>query len=139
VPVLVSAMKAPLPTTVLAAGRLGPSDHERMRLSGQRRDHDRQLVNGGRDPNRTDHPAEFTALIDEAAFRRRVGGAEVMLQRLKYLKDRVATWENVSLHQPASQPASQPDGADVRYPDRRGLARGQRLACWPPSAIASVT
>lgn len=50
------------------------------------------------DPNRTDHPAKFTALIDEAAFRRQVGGPKVMIQQLKYLRDRVATWENVNLH-----------------------------------------
>ena len=48
------------------------------------------------DPSRTAQPAKYTAIIDEAALRRQVGGPTVMIEQLEYL-EQLAAWDNTEI------------------------------------------
>jgi transcriptional regulator with XRE-family HTH domain len=48
------------------------------------------------DPNRTDEPAQYTAYLDEAVLRKRVGGTTVMVKQLRFLQ-KVAAWPNTTI------------------------------------------
>lgn len=48
------------------------------------------------DPNRTDNPASYTALLDEAVLHKQIGGPIVMVKWLQFLL-RMAKWPNVTI------------------------------------------
>lgn len=48
------------------------------------------------DPQRSDTPAKYTALLDEAVLRKRVGSATVMVKQLRFLMN-VASWSNATI------------------------------------------
>lgn len=49
------------------------------------------------DPGRTTQPVKYTALLDEAALHRQVGGKAVLIEQLEYLQQ-IAAWDNVGVH-----------------------------------------